>query len=157
MKKKYLNIALILLVVFIWGKLIYKYTKNNTQPSIVANQPNIENKLINVEKRTFELNLLQRDPFLNKAYSNNKKPKTTQKKRVNKTVIKSNFRWPKIEYFGYITKSNTSNAKLAILKINGQIKNKKEKTYIDEFIFIKKIYKDSIIIKGNNKLKTIKK
>lgn len=155
MKKKQINILLLIFVLFIWGKLIYKYTKNNTQPTFVVSQSSTQNKLINVEKREFKLQTLKRDPFLNKAYSYKTKVKLTKSKRIKKTITQSNFRWPKIAYFGYITKTNASNAKLAILKINGQIKNIKEKTYINESIFIKKIYKDSVIIKGNNKLKTI--
>lgn len=155
MKKKYFNIVLILVVVFIWGKLIYKYTRNSTQVSILVSQPKTNKKSINIEKTSFKIKNLDRDPFLNKMVS--KKPKNQQHKTtVKKSVVSKNITWPRISYLGFIKNKKTTK-KLAILKVNGSIKNIKEATFFNENIYIRKIYKDSIILQLNKQLKTIKK
>lgn len=154
MKKKYFNIILILVVAFIWGKLIYKYTRNSTQVPMLVSQPKTNKTSINIEKTSFKIKNLDRDPFLNKMVS--KKTKKKHKKIVKKAIVSKNITWPRISYLGFIKNKNTTK-KLAILKVNGSIKNIKEATFFNENIYIRKIYKDSIILQLNKQLKTIKK
>ncbi len=158
MKKKHLNILLIILVLGIWGMLIFKYTKRFTKQPNVVHQNNLSlNSMIKVEKKSFELTTLKRDPFLNVISIKKKKTKTKKSTTNKKTKKIKNFVWPKIDYLGYIKSNNSNNQTLAILKVNGKIKNTKESSYFNENIYIRKIYKDSIQLEVNNQIKTVKK
>lgn len=152
MKRKHLNIILIILVLFIWGKLVYNYTKRFTVP-IVNTKNNYHYKsTISVEKKDFKLSVLQRDPFLNKIHSQSKVKK--RKPKTNKTSKPKYTSWPTITYLGFI-KNKSAHNRLAILKVDGHIKNIKEQSYFNENIYIRKIFKDSIHLQINKQLKTI--
>lgn len=154
MKKKYLNIILIVIVVGIWGKLIYNYTKRFTKPTIVTIKKNELKNIVAIKKNSFDLLNLQRDPFLNKmAYKKNTSKKI--KKYNTKPKNSKHFNWPRIKYIGYL--SSKSSSKLAILEINGTIKNCKESTLLNENIYIRKIYRDSIKLEANSQIKIVKK
>lgn len=156
MKKKHLNILLITLVISIWGKLIYNYTKRFAKPPVtIVNHDNRYLDIIKVEKKAFNLTKLNRDPFLN-IITTKKKIIKKKKEKTKIVPISKNTTWPTISYLGFIKNKSTAN-KLAILKVNGSVKNIKESTYFNENIYISKIYKDSIILQLNNQSKTIKK
>ena len=157
MKKKHLNILLIILVIGIWGKLIYSYSKRFTKPKIdTVQRKNLSNlgNYLKIKKNKFNLVELQRDPFLNKTVVKNKKTKKI-KRHTSATKKTKYFNWPNIEYIGFL--NNKANSKLAILKINDIIKNCKESSLIDEKIYIRKIYRDSVKLEANNQVITIKK
>ena len=156
MDKKYLNSALIVLLIVIWGGIIYKYFGKSKvvaqkRPFINANTP--VNHVIS--KDTFTLKLNNRDPFktskIKRAVSNT----TSSKKKSKKTSVSKVVVWPKIQYFGFV-KSEANKTKLALVKVNGKLYKKREKDKI-EALTILRAYSDSIIVAFNKNLKTIKR
>lgn len=159
--KKRVNIILLLVVLTLWGTVAWRSLKNFiNQPTEVENTTLYQSININkIEKDTFKLEKLKRDPFLQKSivtvvskvgYPSNSKPITNSRKGnlsgfykpTAKKAEPSNM--PIIKYVGYI-KSTQQKEEMVILKINETIKRvavgKKNSD-----VLIKKIYKDSVQI-----------
>lgn len=155
--KKNINIALILLLLIIWGSIGYRYfVKSKTIKNPVVIQQNNIPTQYTIRKDTFELKDIK-NPFKNSFIV----PKVTQKKRAKKTTQKKKsipvkIKWPSIQYHGYVV-SKGSNKKLGVINVNGRIIRKREKEIILEKIKIKKIYEDSIQFEYSKTIKTIKK
>ena len=162
MKKK-INILLIIAVLLLWGSVIYKSLNNYffADKSLSAASKNYTaNQFKIIEKDTFRLENLTRDPFLNKSSvikknkpigkSNVAPKKATEKKSIPVTAATATF--PSVSYYGYI-KSKEKKDELIIIKIN----NKLQKVRINETfegLKIKKIFKDSIYISNNSETRT---
>lgn len=164
MKKK-INIALILIVLTVWGfvasKTLNQYfflDKKLVKIGIFDSKLNI-NK---INKDTFALGDITRDPFLNKknyiyALSPSKNPyfkKRSIKKEIKPIIIKQKevLIWPLISYHGYINSKDRNSDLLILININKKLHKLKlnEQT---EGITLKKIYKDSIELDFNREKK----
>ncbi len=155
MKKKYLNSTLIILLLIIWGNIIYKYfgrskTKDTQAHIVGANMP----IHYAVAKDTFILQLNNRDPF--KVSKIRKVTTVTRSIRIikNNQPIKPVI-WPNIEYYGFV-KSVSNKTKLVLVKVNGKLLKKREKDKIESLTIIK-AYSDSITVSLNKTIKTIKR
>lgn len=157
MNKKTVNSILIILLLLIWGNVIYKYFGNaNKSVSIpVISKTEIKPNLnYNIERDTFKLVLNNRDPF--KASKPLKNTKRAIAPTVKKTPIKkTNITWPKIAYFGFV-KGKQNSTKLALIKINNKLYRKREREKTAS-ITIKKVYSDSISLTFNNDTKIFKR
>jgi len=166
MIKKKINIVLIIVVLGLWGSVFYKtinqyfFTKG-TSTNTAYSSGKIQFSQIN--KDTFALEKVSRDPFLNKQthevvsypvkrYTSNTstaikrtKPAATQPKQL--TV------WPAISYHGYI---KDSRGELVIIKINQKMFRLRKDALVDGII-IKKISSDSLELDFNKERKTIKR
>ncbi|WP_330443320.1 hypothetical protein [Flavobacterium sp. C4GT6] len=166
MKKK-INVILIIVVIALWGGIGYRFLSNYfftpDQPVLRTyfdSNTDIDN--IFVQRDTFVMEPIKRDPFLNKIKSdsksilvrNNSANNTVKPKQVvthSSTEIKTY--WPKIEYYGYIKSGD--NKELVLLNINGSVK----KMHIGENgsgVTVNKISRDSIKVSFNKESKVIR-
>lgn len=156
--KKYLNIGLILLTIFIWGAIGYTYFYTKETPKNNAFAPNIEATInFTIKKDTFDLTAIK-NPFSKSIKTTPKVSQTTQKntRQKKKSSIPIAVKWPEISYHGYVVQQGNSK-KLGILKVNGKVTKKRAHEMILSDFKIKNIYEDSIQIIYKNTLKTIKK
>ena len=126
--KKRINIILLILVLGLWGTVIYKYlsqyfTKTEQFNSKKYTPYNSNSKI--ASKDTFTLKPLKRDPFLNKISIKTIPLKTTNAIPNKKTIPKKiepvvEKPFPAITYLGYI-KSTAQKNELLLLKINGKL------------------------------------
>lgn len=166
MAKKKINIVLIVVVLGLWGSVFYKtinqyfFTKE-TQANTTYSSGKIEFSQIN--KDTFALEKVSRDPFLNKQtvevvsypkkqYTSNtstvaKKPKPATIQPRQLTV------WPAISYHGYI---KDSRGEMVIIKINQKMFRLRKDALADGII-VKKISSDSLELDFNKERKVIKR
>ncbi|SNZ01702.1 hypothetical protein [Flagellimonas pacifica] len=163
MKKKGVNIILWAGMLVIWGfvtkKTLFFFGKDDEK--VVAISPiTFNDPLPELKKDTFELHVLERDPFLDVVTKRKSprpllQPKTP--KRVSNPIPKrsSNATWPKLQYFGYL-KGHSQTGKLAVLKIDNKLHRVREKRAIEE-IQVLKIYKDSVLLKRNGATKVVLK
>ncbi|GAA3591086.1 hypothetical protein Q4Q39_15790 [Flavivirga amylovorans] len=162
MKKKYLNGVLIVLLIIIWGAVVYKYfgksnaSKKNRDNNIsnISSQPKY-----NVTKDTFLLEIINKSPF--KASKRIKKPvqatkvKASTQKPILKHIKKVNTVWPDISYHGFV-KGNHKTTRLVLLKIDKKLYRKRENETVGDLTLVK-AYNDSLIVSFNNIKKTITK
>ena len=162
LSKKTINVVLICVVISLWGTVLYKYVNRffiEDTTLISQDNPNFNLTFNVIEKDTFKLSKLKRDPFLNKMYTNTERvtyKKTALKNTLPKPIViteQSKFvAFPNIEYFGYI-KSKNKSEELVLLKVNNRLERVKINSNIDGLV-IKKIYKDSIEIYFNKEKRT---
>lgn len=168
MNKRILNTVLIICLIIIWFFVLKKIFSNRFVEDIdVYNDKNIqfENTFVKIEKDTFNLFALDRDPF-EKTKRKHRKPKlsgkTISKKNQRKTIKKSNKRaivnaiWPKISYYGFV-KGTKNEDRLALIKIDNKLHRVRKKEIVNAEINIVLIYADSIVVKRQGKQKTIKR
>ncbi|MES2545624.1 MAG: hypothetical protein V4548_12115 [Bacteroidota bacterium] len=159
MKKK-INIVLIFVVLGLWGTVAYKTITQYFFPKeIILNstQSNIEFNSKQITKDTFNLEKINRDPFLN---IHNNPAQTHQKKytsvvkpvAVPQPVIIRN--WPFVGYYGYI-KSKGKDKELVLVKINQKIYKLRKDDAVEE-VTLKKIYNDSIEVVFNKEKKMVR-
>lgn len=155
MKKQLLNKILLIVVLAIWGYIIYTFffKKKNTVNTYEYTTQNYEIPAANISKDTFEFKKLDRDPFLGRI----KAPvRRIIKKKIVKAPVKTYYRWPKIEYKGFIKKQSQETPSV-LLRVNGKLK----KLHIDELILneikIEKIEKKYIELSCKGNVKTIKR
>lgn len=164
MSKKKINIALILVVLGLWGTVAYKaisqyFFSNELAFSGVQNQANVN--FSKIEKDTFNLETIGRDPFLNKstapvikpaasATTVFKKPANTQPKIVKPKEI---LLWPEVHYYGYI-KSREKKEELILVKIQNKLYKLRKNDQIDG-LFIKKVYNDSVEVYFNKEKRIV--
>jgi len=161
MKKK-INILLIVAVLLLWGSVIYKSLSNYLfadKSLSVVSEIHAGKQFKIIEKDTFRLEILKRDPFLNKSFAS-KKDKIIGKSYVAKKAIEkkhipvkeTKVSFPSVSYYGYI-KSKEKKDELIIVKINNQLKKLRiNETF--EGLKIKKIFKDSIYISNDSETRT---
>ena len=126
--KKRINTILLILVLGLWGTVIYKYVSQYfIKPEQFTSKMNSNYNSISkiISKDTFTLKPLKRDPFLNKVSiktiplkrTNTIPNKKTIPKKIEPVVEKP---FPAIIYLGYI-KSTAQKNELLLLKINGKL------------------------------------
>jgi hypothetical protein len=163
MAKKKINIILILVVLALWGTVGYrainrKFTGNET---ILEKQIQLGNITLNqINKDTFELEKVNRDPFLNKEFQNVEPFRKTfaihsPKKKIAVPVIpkpQPNLNWPVLKYYGYL---KSKDQELILLKIDSKLCKLKLNDPINGLI-VKKKYNDSIEVFFNAQTKIIR-
>lgn len=156
--KKRLNVVLILVVVCLWGIVGFRVVKNYFYTAKTATL-NVHDKLkitnMIVERDTFLLEHIDRDPFLNRmAVTKNDKSFIPSKKRINHAknkIERPPVAWPDIKYFGYI--KATGKGEVALLKVNGTLV-RIHKGETNNGLFVKNIYKDSVTVTFNKDKKS---
>lgn len=162
MAKKKINIILIIVVLGLWGtvgfKTINRYFGDN---SVVANAI-IQTKNVSlkrIDKDTFALEKINRDPFLNKqlqeqaapvklaSYHNpiKKMPAIIPKKPI------TNVNWPTLKYFGYL---KSKDQELVLLRIDSKLHKLKLNDPVDGVV-VKRKFKDSIEVSFNSENRMI--
>ncbi|MCF8715532.1 hypothetical protein JM658_11920 [Joostella atrarenae] len=153
---KKLNIGLGIGLVIIWVSILNKYFHffdKSEHETTVAYAMNPKVETIGLAKDTFSIDPVIRDPFLG---ANTQKKFTKKKTKeeyipvIQKPKPINNVKWPKIQYLGYM-KGSESSAKLALIKIDNQLKRIKEGGKYNN-IKISKVYKDSIVLIQDNEI-----
>lgn len=149
MSKSTLNKVLIISLLIIWSVVGYQlissfFGKNeinfNLPPMAVEN---LDFKTEN--KDVFDLPDISRDPFLGKRTIPKKEASLNISHQRRLEVKKP---WPSIEYYGYVRGENSS-SHLVLLKINANLERIRKGHQING-LYIKEIYKDSILIVFEN-------
>ncbi len=163
MFKNKINIALIALVLTLWGtvayKHIYKYFVSN-ETTILQSEKDQEMLFSKIEKENFLLDNIARDPFLNNKNITDKdlfKPEVVVQKPITikkPEVFKPEIICPKIEYYGYI-KSSNKNEELILIKISDNLYKSRKKAILED-VFLEQIYNDSIVVVFNKKRKVVR-
>ncbi len=165
MPKKRLNIILILIVLGLWGTVAYKSINRffSSEDLVLTNVNSGQNfNFKRIEKDTFLLDKLNRDPFLDKALVVNTSSLPVKKgisyiKPVNKPkpieVFKLSPVWPQVSYYGYI-KSHQKTEELILVKIDNKLLKVRKNQNI-EGVIIKRIFKDSIEVGFNKEKKFV--
>ena len=122
MQKRHLNIVLIIVVIAVWGGLIYKFASpffntNKTTSHIPKVDLSIKETQV-YSKDTFQLTKVIYDPFLAKSYS--RPIISTTKKSIKKKKKPKKLVWPKINYLGFV-KSQTNKNKLGLIRVNNHL------------------------------------
>lgn len=164
MTKKKINIVLIIVVLGLWGTVAYKTVSQYFfSKELIANKTHSNNELNSnqINKDTFQLEKITRDPFLNTLIQS---ADSIPKKHYSMTaIVKTNtiaikpkvvITWPFISYHGYI-KSKEKNEALVLVKIDKKLYKVRKDEQI-EGVTIKKVYSDSIELSFNTEKKTIK-
>lgn len=164
--KKKINIVLIMLVLGLWGTVAYKTVSQYFfSKELVANKTQLNNELnLNqINKDTFNLEKVARDPFLNRQ---NRTDSLVSKKyyseipnvkiKTNPIVLKPKviINWPLISYHGYI-RSKDKNEELILVKIDKRLYKLRKDDEI-EGVTVKKVYNDSIEVNFNKGKKIIR-
>ena len=138
----------------LWGAVGYKtITQYFFSKGLNLNTDQTDYKLnLNlINKDTFKLGHISRDPFLDKQYQMTNPVSIKQDPKVSilnvnlKTVVskpKEIINWPLISYHGYI-KSNGKNQELILLKIDGKLFRVRINDIVQQLI-IKEVSNDSI-------------
>jgi hypothetical protein len=166
MKKK-INIALILIVLTVWGivasKTLSQYfflEKNNFNTDKFT--PNLT--IHKIQKDTFTINPIIRDPFLNTKKriittkdlpsKNEYFKKPILEKKVQNEIVKQKeiLNWPPISYHGYINSRDRDGELLILVNIDKKL-YKLKLNEESEGIILKKFYKDSIQLVFNKEKK----
>jgi len=160
LSKKYLNIGLIILVVFIYGGLFFRIIRPK-QDSIAEIESDLvferkkENTLDQPEKFNLELN--SRDPFLDKMKSSHvksiNKPSKVLKTKSYHPISSSPLIWPEVHYLGFLAvKDDTKTVILRINKVIYRLSKGQEASGLK----LQRIFKDSVEISLNNQKRIIK-
>jgi len=168
MAKKKINIVLILAVLGLWGTVGYKavsqyFFSEEIKTAAVASDYNF--KARKIERDTFALEKINRDPFLNKALlraeSNHAvvpRAAVSGTRRVvpAKAIEKPKEAkyWPIVSYYGYI-KSGSKN-ELVMLKIGNKM-HRLHKGQEVEGLMLNKVFKDSVEVRFNKENKIVRK
>jgi len=131
MKNKKNTYILLVVVIFIWGLLIYNFfsfTNPEMEIQEVSNAISIKPLAIK-ERDTFSINVDYRDPFLGKMYQ----PNANKKKSGKKIKVKAPVLWPRVVYKGIV--SDTKDAKKVFMVIiDGHTHFMKEKEEQQEIL-----------------------
>lgn len=159
MKNKKNTYILLLLVLFIWGAVMYQFfsfSNANEENLIVSKEFNL--KPIEIKTRdTFSINANYRDPFLGKTFEDKNSSTTSTKKAIKKKPkepkVEEVFVWPKILYKGIVSDTKDKN-KVFMLIIEGQTFLMKIGSTEKE-VFLKEGDRESIYIKYKGRLNLI--
>ncbi|MBR9855760.1 MAG: hypothetical protein GYB37_14475 [Algicola sp.] len=164
MKLKSMNIVLLSAMSVIWFFVIERAIRVwSIDPNDTTDIPekNFINPIPILEKDTFELTFLDRDPFLEyknrkvstKVKTNTKSPKKNNRPLLRQRIVKEE--WPKLQYFGYL-KGSVSSEKLALIKIDNKLHRIRRNSSVQN-IKVVKVYKDSVILNKDGAIKSIEK
>lgn len=141
------------LVAFIWGAIIIQVVGAfSDEDLIISNTGDVSVTPIETKEREkFNLDIVERDPFLGKAYR--------PKKKVNRTasvskVKKNPLVWPSIRYKGVVSGQSNANA-IYLIEINGNDQLMKLKQTVSE-VTLHKALSNSIRIRYKGKTKDFK-
>lgn len=159
--KKTINIILIIVVLSLWGTVGYKYidrffASDEYKFDLMDADRNTTVSII--EKDTFVLEPLTKDPFLNKVFSkpiNQPKIVRTTPKAKIKLKPKVTTPFPIVHYFGYI-KSKDKKEELILLKVNNHLERVRLNSDINGLV-VKQIFKDSVIVIFNKETRSFYK
>ena len=163
MSKKRINIGLLILVLALWGTVGYKTVNQyffSKEVAFTDVQSNTKFNLSQIKKDTFNLEYINRDPFLNNSNVILKPNVVTKKANVKPKVIiktilpKPIINWPSVSYYGYI-KSKEKTEELILVKISNQLHKLRKNSEVDGLI-IKKVFNDSIEVFFNKEKRVIK-
>ncbi|MEO8533266.1 MAG: hypothetical protein ABI441_05930, partial [Flavobacterium sp.] len=168
MVKKKINIVLIVVVLGLWGSVFYKtITQYFTSKELAVNTSASSGKVKfnQINKDTFALENVSRDPFLNKQVQevvsrpqrqyvpNNYSGSAVKKAKPATTAVRQLTIWPAISYHGYI---KDSRGEMVILKIDSKMFRLRKNDLV-EGIMIRKISSDSLEVDFNKEKKIIKR
>ncbi|KLT68387.1 hypothetical protein AB674_18330 [Flavobacterium sp. ABG] len=168
MVKKKINIILIIAVLALWGTVGYRTINRQFSSNEVSleNESQLKNITLNqINKDTFELEKINRDPFLNKQFQTT--PTVVTRKVISNYIpvkkttaavvpkIDNSLKWPVLSYHGYIV-SKERNEDLVLLKINSKL-CRLRLNVPSNGVLVKKNYKDSIEVYFNSQSRIIKK
>jgi len=159
LKKKHLNIVLLILCCLIYGAIFFKTFKKNSVEESVNNIASANSKQLqplHSKNNNYKLILPERDPFLDKAYSTSYKAPIIQ--NINQRNLQNPpeiIDWPTIKYYGFV-KNDEQRKKLVVLKVDNKMYKQREKTSIND-IMIERVYGDSIVLKLGNIKRTYKR
>lgn len=107
-------VFLIPAVAVIWGMVIYRVVKTLSEEETVnpSVRTTMDERTFKIEKDTFSLIALDRDPFLGIKYSRKKYVK-------HKVVSKKEINWPTIEYLGMVSDSDSKSG-VYLLNVRGR-------------------------------------
>lgn len=146
MKNKALTYILLIVVAVIWYQVFLRIKSNVLQDednSFSAIQQH--SGFQPVKKDTFLLNANYRDPFIGKAKQEPKEFALTDFEPVQKPV-KPQFVWPKINYYGWVRKTDSKNP-LCIVNIDGMLLYLRKGEEIFDGIRILQVNRDFIRLK----------
>ena len=161
MKKK-LNVVLILVVLGLWGTVIYKYVHRffADEASALSNAT-AGNVFVpaQIKKDTFALVALSHDPFLKRtlagAGENHPKPVATPSyaykprkvaaPKKKEPIVVSEVPFPEVKYYGFI-KSKDKAEELILIKVNTTLYKTRPNSDC-QGVVIKKAYRDSLEVK----------
>ncbi len=167
-KNKALTWMLLLVVVGIYATIAYKSYANKklTEEHIQEYAPDLSFSPANYKKEDFKIDFQLNDPFRSSARirkrnpapetQNNYSPQISQRVRPQQPVTPPiAVKWPEIKYFGFVRNTEKPNS-LCLLSINGEL-IKKEKSQSHKGIEILNVFKDSVVVSFQGKLKTVAK
>lgn len=148
MKKKQIKTYILLVIVLIiWGLLIYRIVKSiNPDENATVNIPTTEEYKKPIQqdvKNEFALHIPYRDPFLDIVLK--QKPRKQSQSNRTKPKFNTDSLWSNITYKGMIAKSN-SQKHLYMVKLKNQ----------DVFLSLNQKHNNFKLIKANNKSITLK-
>ena len=156
MKNKNITYLLIVVVLLVWGTIIYRIVNaSGSDTPIVLSDNNTEILIARADEQpaSFSLKLNYRDPFLGTVTVSKSKSKTNIAPKVQK--VEPVINWPNVTYGGLI-KNDNQNVKLAFVAVNGRSSIMKVG---DSFLEVKLLanYGDSIQVEFENQKRFIKK
>lgn len=164
MDKKIRNRILYVSVAGLWVIAIYRTWSNYQAEEVIAQESQFDPMTISpiqFRKDTFELNLPDYDPFLQKRWTPamTNQPNPTPPPTTNSTIKKPDpppvTPWPTIQYFGFV-KNRNQNSTLCLLSIDGKMMQlSKGQKYQD--LLVENVFKDSIKLRYMNEIKTVRK
>lgn len=156
--KKSINYILFLTVLSLWGIVGYKTYKNYFQQSnptsLIFEEVQISNALKIIEKDTFVLFPLDRDPFLSNTLVPmiSIKPIAVTKLANDNKLTSVVVGMPIIQYYGYI-KSKEAKNEVVLIKIGNTLQRMKKGESF-EGVKLHKVFKDSVVVKRGKYLKS---
>ena len=153
MKNKTKTYLLLLLVIIIWGLLIYKFFsfRNDEIAETITTQDFIVKPLTIEEKDLVLIDVNYRDPFLGKMYMPPSQTKINIRKK--KPLQKEIIIWPEVVYKGIVS-DNKDSKKVFMIIINGQTYLMSEKD-TEQDVTLKGGNRKSISVTYKNNLSTI--
>lgn len=158
MSRKKINIVLILIVLGLWGTVIYRSLNHYLFPDqniVTQAETNTHFNYKQIKKDTFELLPLAHDPFLNNRLSSSSpsngntftrnaspKPSGLKKPAIIREKVPVILYWPEINYYGYI-KSSLKTEEMILIKVDNKLYKARKKDNVGGVV-IKRIFKDSI-------------
>jgi hypothetical protein len=158
-KNKALTYVLIVVVLLVWGVIIYRiviaYSGGHDESYVPPPAPKEVFNDYAVPKDTARLLLNYRDPFGIVVKKDTAKPPA--RNRLNAGIARLNmapsFNWDIIRYSGYI-KNPGSKKLIAFMKVNGKEAMMSEGETVGQFKLIRNM-KDSVLVKSGGKTKYI--
>ena len=165
MKNKTTTYALIVVVLLLWGYIVYKIYAGvsgdeTPEATVVRSKPQVKESIA-LKVEDYTLNLNYRDPFLGKAAQQNvERPKVTQRSQQVRPLVQRApvpppevIDWSFIQFKG-IMKNPTSQKIVSIVIINNA-QYMLEEGAIGGGVKVIKVYKDSLKVSYKNIKKTI--